>query len=59
MKVVNEENIGSVVKENALLVMKNLAVNPTIKPKMFSESLLKVSKSRKSKKVKESLLNCV
>ena len=49
MKVVNEENIGSEVKKNALMLMASLAFGPTIASKMFSESLLKVSKSRKFK----------
>ena len=43
MKVVNEEKVGSVVKKQALVLMANLAMDATIKPKMFSESLLKVS----------------
>ena len=43
MKVINEENIGSEVKKFALNLMVNLADNATNRPKMFSESLLKVS----------------
>ena len=43
MKVINEEKVGSEVKENALMVMKNLSSNIAIASKMFSESFLKVS----------------
>ena len=57
IKVINEENIGSEVKKQALMVMANLAYDPTNKPKMFSESLLKVSWNRICKKAKERLLN--
>ena len=43
MKVVKEEKVGNEVKINAVRLMANLAMDATIKPKMFSESLLKVS----------------
>ena len=42
MKVVNEEGIGSGVKEQALALMTSFAVDATNKPKMYSDALLKV-----------------
>ena len=43
MKVINEEKVGSEVKKQALMVMKNLSIDAMIASKMFSESLLNVS----------------